>query len=84
MNSRRSSIGATTPLKLRPRSSVETPPNNFVIDTGSWEDGIEERKIVMADDTVIGSERVCRMFSPDPGLHGTDVIEDPFSSAGIK
>ena len=44
MNSRRSWIGATTPLKLRPRSSVETPPNNFVIDTGSLEDGIEERK----------------------------------------
>ena len=56
MNSRRSSIGASTPLKLRPRSNVETPPNNFVIDTGSWEDGIEERKIVIADDTVIGSE----------------------------
>ena len=82
MNSRRSSIGATTPLKLRPRSSVETPPNNFVIDTGSLEDGIEERKIVMADDTVIGSERVYRMFRPDPGLYGTDVMEDPFSSAG--
>ena len=36
----------------------------------------------MADDTVIGSERAYRMFSPDPGLYGTDVIEDPFSSAG--
>ena len=82
MNSRRSSIGATTPLKLRPRSSVETPPNTFVIDTGSLEDGIEERKIVMADDTVIGSERVYRTFRPDPGLCGVDVMEDPSSSAG--
>ena len=82
MNSRRSSIGATTPLKLRPKSSVETPPNNFVIDTGSLEDGIEERKIVMADGNVIGSERVYRMFRPDPGLCGIDVMEDPSSSAG--
>ena len=76
MNSRRSSIGATTPLKLRPRSSVETPPTNFVFDTGNLEDGIEEQNIAMADGTVVGSERAYRMFNPNPDLFGTELTED--------